>query len=257
MSDLRPHDLMRSQLSSGVSATTPHLELMASYSTSDEVLAEQIAALGRSAGTIYNEVWNELGLIHLKWSQFAELFAKGEVRIDLMNRSAPTFFRVISDIMWEDLLLHMARLTDPVGSGSRRNLSVRALQESLSDDQLRDRIEPLIQGAELKCGFARDWRNRHIAHRDFDLAVREGARPLEAAGLQSVREGLAALAAVFQAIQRSVFGSDIRFEPFLHSGGAVDLLYVIYEGVEADKAKQTRLRTGRALPGDMDLPPSL
>jgi len=230
---------------------------MARHSTADEVLAGHILALGADAGGVYNAIWNELGYLHLKWSQYRELFAGSEARFDVLNRSAPTFFRLLGDVLWEDTLLHIARLTDDVGTGKRRNLSMRALQLAISDNALREELEPLIQDAEQKASFARDWRNRHIAHRDFALSLLEGARPLEAGSRQAVGDALRALDAIFQAVERKVFKADIVFDPFLHTGGALDLLYIIRDGILAEDARQARLHEGKLLPEDLIDAPAL
>jgi hypothetical protein len=62
----------------------------------------------------------------LKWGEYVELFGTKPSRIDLRNRAAGGFFRVVQDGLWEDVLLHVARLTDAPRSGGRANLTIRA-----------------------------------------------------------------------------------------------------------------------------------
>ena len=50
-----------------------------------------------------------------------------------------------------------------------------------------------IADALVATEFCRDWRNRHIAHRDLQLALKQGAEPLKPASRSKVREALEAL----------------------------------------------------------------
>jgi hypothetical protein len=52
----------------------------------------------------------------------------------------------------------------------------------------------LVETAESKSKFCRDWRNRHIAHRDLDLAMNKSAKELETASISLVDEALASIA---------------------------------------------------------------
>ena len=56
-----------------------------------------------------------------KWNDFVELFGTKETRIDLLNGSAPRFFRIVQNVLWEETLLHLARLTDSPDSVGKRS----------------------------------------------------------------------------------------------------------------------------------------
>lgn len=105
----------------------------------------------------------------------------------------------------------------------------------------------------MKVGFARDWRNRRIAHTDLALALGQGAQPLEAASRQNVGEALEAIAAVLNRLQVAFLNTyPIPFDQVRGgAGNAESLLYVIRDGLEAEEARGQRKKEGRPLDGDL------
>jgi len=228
---------------------------MARYMTGEEVENEHLQVLGPELGRLYHRLYNECAWLQIKWAQYVELFGSKSERIDLLNRAAALFFRVVQDSLWEDTLMHLARLTDPEQSGpGKENLTLRRLP-ALVCDELRDDVGSLVNEAVNATAFARDWRNRHIAHRDLALALEEGARPLEPASRASVKEAIAAVSSVLVRTHAHYFKSDLALhlvsdEP----GGAESLLYVVRDGVEADEAQRKRFEEGNPLPDDLRPP---
>jgi AbiU2 len=144
------------------------------YQTAEEVKTANIAKMGEPLGVLYSALWQAVTTIHFYWREYVELFGTKPERIDLLNRAAPTFFRMLQDELWESSLLHLARLTDPAtsqGKADRSNLTIQALPALIADAKLKGEVDKLIAEAKKQTEFCRDWRNRHIAHRDLKLAV--------------------------------------------------------------------------------------
>lgn len=91
--------------------------------TADQALAENIRVMGKDLGELYSALWQEVAWVHSKWAEYVQLFGVKESRIDLLNRAAPRFARLLQDSLWEDVLLHIARLTDPAKSMGKSNLN--------------------------------------------------------------------------------------------------------------------------------------
>ncbi len=220
------------------------------YTPPDEALEQNIATMGPDLGPVYHRLWNEMAWLHVKWDQYVNLFGSKPERIDLLNGAAATFFRIVQDTLWEDTLLHLARLTDPAQTGSKQNLTINRLAV-LVHHALRDDVTGLVEAAVEKTTFARDWRNRHIAHRDLRLALQDRAEPLEPGSRADVKEALAAVGAVLRRICQHYEDADIIFE---YPGDAADaeaLLYVIRDGLEADARRRKRLIEGKIEPEDL------
>lgn len=221
------------------------------YESPAEIEARYADALGTEFGKVYYELENEVVWLHNKWREYRALFGHSEARIELLNRAAAVFFGQLDGILWEDVLLHICRLTDPVAVGGYRQLTIRRLPGYISDPTLRARIEALLDATLSRSEFARDWRNRHIGHRSLARATDSAARPLAHASRASVERVLDALDEVMMAIHESLMDGGIDLRPSGDPGDADDLMHVLDEGVRAREAREERFRTHKPLPEDL------
>lgn len=229
---------------------------MAVELTDEQVGQQYVGAMGRELGRVFHYLWKECAWLHLKWHEFVALFGTNARRVDLLNVSAPAFFKIVQDLLSEDTLLHICRLTDPaVSRGKKENLTVCRLP-LLVLPALRPKVEHAVAATQRQCRFARDWRNRHIVHRDYPLALDRHANPLETATMKSVNEALAGIARVLNILE----GYYLHHEPIPYNmpieplGNADALLYLLRDGLDARAALERRLRSGEFLPGDMTPP---
>ncbi len=219
---------------------------MSDHRTAEEVKQYHVHVLGEDLGPLYHALWNELVWLYWKWEEYEELFGKKPSRIELINKAAGYFFRIVQDSLWEDTLLHITRLTDPPKSAGKENLTIRKLPDLIKHDALKKKVVYLIETSVEKTGFCRDWRNRHIAHKDMGLALNaEEAEPLEPANRAKVKEALGSIADVMNAISNHYMGSTTMFEGVTAPpGGAVSLLYVLDDGLRAQKERRERRKAG-------------
>jgi hypothetical protein len=203
-------------------------------------------------GPVYRALHDEVIWLYAKWLEYRKLYAMSPERVTLLNHTAPFFFRVVQDVLWDDILLHLARLTDHPKSAGRSNMTVKRLAGIVSDPGLASDIRGLVGDAERLCEFARQWRHRHLAHRDFDLSVKtEGVDPLPQVSRQQVGTALAALAAVLNRIEGHYFNSEVGFEHFIASGDAEALVRRLAAAACAEKLRQDGLLRGEVLPEDL------
>ena len=160
------------------------------------------------------------------------------------------FFKIVQDSLWEDSLLHIARLTDPPKSSGKKNLTIQCLPD-LVDEAIKETVSEQISYAIEKASFCRDWRNRHIAHRDLTLAMGELAEPLKKASRAKVKDALESISKVLNIISEYYMKSMIGFDSIIGPGGALDLLYVLDDGVRTDIERRKRIEAGQYLPEDL------
>jgi len=222
-----------------------------SYKTSEEVEQAYVDSMGTELGRLFHELTNECFWLHWKWGEYVTLFGSKPERIDLLNEASGPFFRLIQDILWEDILLHIARLTGPMKSVGKSNLTVRCLP-TLVVPEIKTEIQSLLNDCLAKARPAVDWRNRHIAHRDLALARGEKVQPLAHASRLVVRESIDSIAALLNGVERHYSQSELVYEFTSLLPNAESLLYVLRDGVEAERARRTRLEDGTMEPGDLD-----
>lgn len=209
--------------------------------------------MGSDLGSVYNRLVNELNWLYVKWHQFRELYASRPGRLDLLNEAAPLFFRIVQDTFWDDTLLHVARLVDPVESRGKPNLTIRALPD-LAPVQLRSKLEPLVAEAGTASAFAVDWRKRRLAHYDLDLALGRSVKPLSAATKAQTEKALAAIAKVLNCVDLHFFDSTMLYDAGQMPGDVTELLYPLRDGVEGARARRERFMAGKPLPDDLRPP---
>ncbi len=86
------------------------------------------------------------------------------------------------------------------------------------DPVLASKVEACAEGARVSCAFAIDWRNRHIAHRDLALAIKNSAAvPLASASRTDVDAALKSIRAVLGLGTESL---QLRIQPSAQSSSA-------------------------------------
>lgn len=218
--------------------------------TADEARAQCVDRMGRDLGEIYAALWQEVAGIHSKWAEYVVLYGTRESRVDLLNRAAPRFARLVQDTLWEDVVLHIARLTDPPKSKGKSNLTVQSLAEQIDNPETNSAVRSLVERAIAESEFCRDWRNRHLAHRDLQLALGRGAEVLKLGSRQSVRTVLGTLGEILNVVASHYLKSKTCFEFGSDAGGALSLLHVLDDGLLLEGARRERLRQGRVEPDD-------
>ncbi len=212
--------------------------------TAAQAKADNIAKMGGEIGATYSALWQEVAWIHKKWSCYIELFGTGPDRIELMNRAAPSFFRTVQDALWENVILHLARLTDSPKSKGRCNLSVRHLAQLVDGTPAARDVQSLTTAALAACEFARDWRNRRIAHRDLELALGQNAHRLKPASRAAVKTALVSLGALLNSVSEHFTNSTTGFGRGSGGEDAVSLLYILRDGLDFEADRIARVKRG-------------
>jgi hypothetical protein len=215
---------------------------MAQHKTADQVRDEHLRTLGPALGPLYDALYNEVTWLHAKWNQYRILFAESPERVDLLNRVAGFFFRMIQNVLWEDVLMHIARLTDQPKSAGKNNLTLLRLSAAVEEPELSSEIESSVKTAENLSKFARDWRNRRLAHTDLKLALEDRAEALPGVSRDNVEHSLAAIAAVLNKISGHFFRTEVRFTLFIAHDDAESLAYYIQSAID----NEDRESLGRA-----------
>lgn len=223
---------------------------MADHETARQVEIEHLTRLGPHLGPVYHALWNDFAWLRVKWQEYCELFGTTPERVELLNSAAALFFRIVQDTLWDDTLLHLCRLTDPHRSAGKPNLSLQALPQLITDPALQTAVSALVDEAVAATAFARDWRNRHLGHRDLAVALNRGTQPLAPASRRQVADALAAIHAVMNRISERLLDSTLASEVISPLTGAGTLMLLLRDGIQARDARRERIRRGHPLPED-------
>lgn len=226
---------------------------------SDSISAEQdrkhnIEFMGEELGKLYSALWQQQTLLHRKWGHYVALFGTSEERIDILNKVAPGFFHDVQTALWEDALLHLSRVTDFSSTAGNANLTFRRLPQSIDREPLRQQVKDQLDAAIEATKFARDWRNRRIAHRDLSLVLGQQTEPLKLASRAGFDDALCLLDSVLNLVSLSYLNSTTMFkfaqEP--NAGGATCMLEYLRAGYSVEQERLTRIRTRSFFEFDLD-----
>jgi hypothetical protein len=96
---------------------------------------------------VFGQLKSEITSLHARWKIYRQLFALSDERSRLLNKTAPTFFFFIHEVLIDHIQLSIGKLTDPAGSRDKENLSLRMLHRQvieLHDENLSSKLESIL-----------------------------------------------------------------------------------------------------------------
>jgi AbiU2 len=209
--------------------------------------------MGTELGSVYDVLRDDVVRIHMKWNQYRQLYARSPERIELLNQAAGHLFGLIQEVLLEDVVMHLARLSDSERTGRKENLSLQSLHALILDKQLASEIDALAKIALTACDFTRVWRNLRLAHRDRALSLASSADPLPGISRAMIEEALASIRAVLNQLSRHYIGSETNYQLVIAYGRDADsLVYHLRLGLRAEEKRSERLENGEFLPEDFE-----
>jgi hypothetical protein len=180
--------------------------------------------MGSELGQLHHELSQQLMWLHSKWAEYRALYGHSAETVQRLNAAAPFFFGILQRILFDDVMLHLARLTDPPTSFGRENLTFQRLPP-LVDQRIRRKVERGVKRVLKATEFARDRRNRTIAH--CDLPTLRNLHPKRLAHASRLRVGraLAEMARLMNDVESHYEGSEVMYRGISEPGGAQTLLW--------------------------------
>ena len=213
----------------------------------DDVKACYVTKMGKELGSFYMALENEVIWLYAKWTEYTALFFDGDC-IRLLKKTAPWFFFVIQQSLWEDMLLHAARLLDPERFRGQARLTLRGLPKLIEDKKFADHVTELIDDASEKAQFCRKCRNCLIAHKDLKTVMK--AKLLPSGSFEEMKNVLDAIADVLTTVAIHYIGTTYMFELPSPSGGAMALLNALEAASQKSEEKRKRLNANDYRPED-------
>ena len=186
----------------------------------DEIRAEYISSMGEELGASFYELYRKLVELHILWQQYRQLFGDSTETVHLLNRTAGLFFKIVQDELWDSVLLGVSRMTDPPATGKNKNLTVQSLPPLITDHRLQAEVQALCDKALDSAEFAREHRNKRIAHQDHSYLSNRGSDPLSGISRTLVEQMLAALRAVLNRLELHYRDNTVMYEDFVDESGA-------------------------------------
>jgi AbiU2 len=102
--------------------------------SAEQVRERHVRDMGPQLGDVYHLLWKEVPWLHAKWNQYRQLYAHSRERVEFLNKVGGHFFGIVQHTLRDDILLHLARLTDPPKSN---RLTLQRLPKLAPEPALR------------------------------------------------------------------------------------------------------------------------
>jgi hypothetical protein len=164
---------------------------------------------------LYTPLFSQVSHLHAQWEIYRQLYVAGPETFHLLKWAANGFFRVVQDTLASEILLTISRLTDAKQTGARHNLSLDQLTHSVDQPKfpvLRAEIVKRLTQAQQACAFARDVRNKLLAHSDLSTSLRDREAVISQATTTNFDAALVSIAHVMNAIPAHFDSSTVVYE---------------------------------------------
>lgn len=188
----------------------------------------------------YAELQQQLIRLHVEWAIFLQLYGSSSERVDLLNRTCPSFFMVVQFALLDSVLLGIGRMTDSARTCGRDNLTFSGLGPLIPSawptvltTDLRDRIQQL----EAQRDAIRLVRHRRLAHLDLRVALSlETLPPVERSTIENV---LRSMREILNLIQGHISGSEMDYTRPVLPGDGETLVYFLNIAMESMNPRKT------------------
>lgn len=180
----------------------------------------------------------EVTWLHGRWMIYRQLFGTNQARVELLNRSAGTFFNVLQDVLLHDVQLSLSKLGDPPGSGLRKNMTLEALQQVLRESGetlVADEMQESIDTFSSACVKIRHRRNKWIAHFDRSTMLEDDLVPRMGPSRQEIECALEALRETMNCVSVHYAETTIAYEHFSMQADGEALIQRLRRGIRYDE----------------------
>ena len=194
----------------------------------------KVMKMPSAVSEIHEKLRREVVFLYTKSQWFKKLYCTDDETVQLLDSAASFFFLVYSEMLRDDIIMTVCRLTDPaktkVKKAMKNNLTVKYLVEIIppADRALQSSLRSLLTCLDSHCQPFRKHRNLRIGHCDFEVRLKRSASLLPDIGLDDVDQALGSIAAVLNAVEMHYCGNEQSYKKGVYgSGNAEDLIKFI------------------------------
>lgn len=209
-------------------------------------------ALSTDSQAVLDALYGFILEIHEEWKTLMGLFGSGDKRTQLLHLTARGFFDTVYQTLLRDVLLGIARLTDPLKTAGQDNLVLERLTqlpEVVADAHLYAAATSALGELKERAKSVRDYRHKYLAHLDFLTSIRAGEEVVPGIRRDDVEALLSAIGSLFNVIDGSLRNREVMFDRVRTVGGFEHLLVALEDAqalAEVPSTERHRLRRAAA-----------
>ena len=177
-----------------------------------------------------NAIDIEVRNLHFKWKFFSQLFTD-PYWVKILNATASSLFQSVEDSMLADILLSIARLTDPPKSAGQENLSFENLIQEIPEGVLRAKAVSFLSEIKDKTQAMTTWRKKKLAHNDLKKAL--GSFSLPPIQKKDLTDTLELIPKIMNLLYGHFSDTEIIYDMCITSNDGDSLFFYLEYGLDA------------------------
>jgi hypothetical protein len=172
--------------------------------------------------TIFVPINNDVTWLHAIWVLYFQLYCTKDEHYITMNETAPAFFAILKNVLFEELVLILGRLTDPASTFGKENASLDKLVEIIVQEgnlALASSVRAQVNVFRTKHSAFRTWRNARVNHNDLATLLNTRSTPMPQLPRKQVEEAVEEMAAIMNAVSEGLGSGSQEYRPFLFAQG--------------------------------------
>jgi hypothetical protein len=183
---------------------------------------------------VFEKVREQVVWLHGRWIIYQQLFGTSVERVELLNRSASTFFFLIQETLMDDIQMILSKLADPAKTRSNRNLSLETVCDvvrTLNELELHANLERGLKQFREKCDNFKPRRNKKIAHFDYDTLMNQSSKYLSDISSQMIEDALEELRRFMNMVDGHFRDCEVFYDIFEMEADAEALVHMLKYGL--------------------------
>jgi len=164
---------------------------------------------------IFDKLKYEVTRCHYYWILYRQLFGTNETRLEIINKTTPSFFVMYQDMFFDYITLELSKLTDPADFGKYKNLSFYYLLELLQgeiSEEFNKMLKDILDELKSVTILFRNRRNKLVAHRDLETIGKKNEYGISR---QSVEDALTVVGKYLNEIDSHFFNTTTMYKEFI------------------------------------------
>ena len=205
-------------------------------------------AISAGSEAILHSLQGYVTELHEEWKTLIALFGSGDQTVQLLNKTAGALFETVYRTLMRDILLGVARLTDPLQTAGQDNLVLERLTllpEVCADPSIRASVAAKLVDVKNKAKSFREYRHKYLAHLDLPTSLAPTGDVLPGIKREDVDGVLEEIATLFNMVDGPLRGRHVMFKDVAVHGGTPHLLRALEDAQalkELPLAERARLR---------------
>ena len=171
---------------------------------------------------IFLAVNREVTWLHTVWDLYIQLYGTSDEHMNIMNSSAPLFFSIVQNILFEELAITVNRLIEKHNTFGKDNACLEQIIEKIDSNthpSLIDILRVKLKDIRSKSSTFRMWRNKRIAHSDLVTILEKNSEILPGITRREVQELISKISEFMNEFSIPLLGGAQGYMPFLTGYG--------------------------------------